>query len=179
MTFLERLLNLPESAVFAIENSVDKRVYIGYSSCLSQKLIELIGVIRRGERYGKQMKEDIRNLKLVVLEEVDCRNRGRMRHTYYNDLYKQNGWNMYVENPTVRYKPKQYVYNLEKNNAIMSVQLVSAGNKKILVGLFDSKIEADEFIKIHYPNEFCYDIIYATNEISMRYIKKKVADEEN
>lgn len=180
MMNLNTLLDLPEFAVFAIVNHTDKRVYLSYSSSLLVKLSEVLGYIRRSESYGKQMGEDIGKLEFVIVETVDCRNRLKIRHSYHYDQFQKNGYSFYNPSHPVRYKPKQLILRMADHNEIprIALYLVSKGNHKILVGVFETVQKANEFQQIHYPSEFANDIIIARNELSMRYINENGGDAE-
>jgi len=180
MINLNTLLNLPECAVFALVNEHDKMVYLGYSTSVLSKLDEVLGFIRRGERFGSQMRVDSGKLEFKIVETVNCRNKLKIRYSYHYDQFVKNGYKFYNEIVPVRYKAKQLIRRMSDHNEVPRVclYLVSKGNRKILVGVFETVAEANKFQQIHYQSEFAYDIIYSRNELSMRYINEIAGDAE-
>jgi hypothetical protein len=158
---LNTLLDLPRSCVYAIVDEKHQRVLIQYSTSLMGSLARLIEKIKLGDPPCRKLM-GISDLKFVVLEEIECRNRLMVRTGFYMREYKSLGYELLVEKLPIEYVLKCVPKPINSDNAIWVLQafLVSKRNSKILVGEFKSQASYDEFKALNYSIEPINDIVY-------------------
>lgn len=164
---LQLLQNLPRQAVYALENVQDRRVLIGYAHDMRSAVIRILGEIERGCHYIDLV--DINKIEIKVLETND----DMFLALYHFNKYKSSGWDLYRNikpvNPTLKTKTS---YNGREIREIVYIK--TGRNKQIILGIFNSKIKAEQFIEMIPVVDGTIIPVYANNEYTKIYYKKKI-----
>lgn len=167
MTLLN-LQNLSVSGVWALVNLVDNKIYINYSNNILASLSRNISEILDNSHSCRPIISDYAKLELVILETHVPHNQLKVKSGYYMDSYKNNGWSLYNTNPPVKYTVKTLIAKDCKAHVV----LVNKRNDKLVVGVFDSIYEADEFSSSVYPNNTVTTILYSQNSLTKEFLRK-------
>lgn len=137
---LKQLQSLPEDAVFGLISDSNKEYYISHTTNLKSR----IGLVLT--ECENLLKDDT---KLVILfSGTNNTEYKRIYAQYYINKYKELGYeNMGLESNYINYRVK-IQYSADFND--MAVYLINKRKEKTLVGMFRSKIEAEEFVKKYY-----------------------------
>ena len=169
MTLLE-LESLSVSVIWALANPVDKKIFISYSNNILSSLSRNISEILDNSHSCRQLISDYNRLELMILETPVPSNQLKVKSGHYMDHYKDNGWSLYKANPPVKYTVKTLIAKDCKAHVV----LVNKRNDKLVVGVFDTMHEADEFTSSAYPNNTVTTIIYSQNSLSKEFLRKRV-----
>lgn len=151
--FLSRV----DQGIFAIINEQDKRVYIGCSTRLHQRIGTINGEILEGTWKYKQMIVDKNCLVFLVLDN----NPDKLFVKYFIDQYKKKKYTVY--NDTERL-PLEYRFRLEiLSQDRVIVVAVNKRNDKIVLGEFDRIMPAREFLKYINRNNPSKNLVFAVD----------------
>lgn len=168
---LQTLLNLPQKAIFSIENSVLNTVSIHTAKDMKVGLVRLISEIQSGLHSIKSV--DIPNIVIKILEHND----DVFLALYHFNLYKNNGWNMVRDvkpiNPTLKHK-----VIVTDHDTVEGVVYIRTGkNKHIVLGLFNNLEDTLEFYKsVPFLNEIPLPV-YSLNVNTLEFYKQKIVRE--
>jgi hypothetical protein len=109
------------------------------------------------------------SLNVVVLETYNTENKmyPRLHLSYYIDMYRNNKWTVIRGHDGTRYRVIK-----ELENYYVYVRLRDCNNRKITVGVFETMLEADDFISVAYPNKNIYGLALANNALTKEYVLK-------
>jgi hypothetical protein len=162
------LSNLPDKCIYGLFNDQDKKVYIGYSSNTIRTLYSNISNLK----YSN-LTPDWGKLEFRVIEPIEDSNRLKVRYQYWVSHYSNEGWSMYRDFKAIEYKVRIDILNDEtrqKNGRyLLYVKLLSRGRSEVVVGVFDSLSECNEFVESNYKT--IKDIHYSNNELTNEYRK--------
>ena len=165
---VKQLSLLPTQCIYAFLNESEKTIYIGYTSNV------LIAVNRVLNEFKNQLPADLDKLELKILEEVKEDYNLRVRFDYWSRVYSKFGWSLYRTFKPMRYKLRIDIMRDyrpgKKASYLFVVNLVSRRNRKLTVGVFDSRTECDEFVNINYGSGID-KIVYCENELTKEFNK--------
>ena len=83
------------------------------------------------------------------------------------------GLSLYERRTCIVYKTRIAVGHNYKGEDVLLVLLVNGRNEKTVVGLFDDKIEADNFVNKYFRNKKYIHPVYANNHLTKEYIQRE------
>lgn len=178
MPILDSLLNVPQNAVFAFVNESKKQVYVQCSKDCLLQFARMIRALRDGLHDNKALQEGFNNneLKLVVVKEFpkdypEVALKAEVRRVIGS--YVVNGYeNLRPEAKAPRYKLKVKLMSHYKDGRmrpLVYVLAVSRRNDKLLMGLFYTFTEAEEWIKENIPGSSDFIPRFCNNELTQAY----------
>lgn len=162
---LKKLQELCIAGVFCIVHKRNKHVYIAYSSNILVAISRHLELLSKGNHPNKKLQRQFKSCEWMILETNVKDNEKMLRQQYWMDKYKQDGYNIYNNRNSVIYKVRTNVTGDLNTPYKVSVELVNRRNDKIVVGLFDSLLDANDFIETYYRGPI-YSITYAKNFFS-------------
>lgn len=167
---LGELLQLNIPGVFALINPVDKKIYIGVGVSMLKAVIRLLDDLTTNKAYS-EIGADLRHLQFTVLENCD---RSLTRHglgiklAWWVQKYEQEGYGLYSSNKGSRLRVNTFL----DASGHVNVEIVSGGNKRVIVGVFKRVKEADQFVEENYKGNV-KKIVYADNWLTNKLLKKQ------
>ena len=164
---LKSLTNLSCPGVWAFVNESDKKIFISYSENILSAVSRNISELLSASHSCRSLVSDFSKLDLLVLEKVS-KAETKVKAGRYKENYKADGWQLYNTSIPVQYSVKTTI----SNDCKIQVYLINRRKDKIVVGVFDSKQESDQFIQTHYPNNIVTSIVYSQNSLSKEFFRK-------
>ena len=176
---LSNLSNLPNNSVFALHNPKKNKVHLMYAKNTLVRLARFIDELRNRENSLTELCDDLDDLELVILETYSTESVCKLMMNYWYDyVTEEEGMELYTKRNYLSYKARieylsfSYDY-LNKNNVdLVYVQLVNSRGKGMIVGVFKSIPEAEEFKKNYLDIQRHITPVYATNDLTKNYISK-------
>lgn len=175
------MYKLSNSCVFGLVNHRTKMVYISYSKDVCTSLARLLRDIHSRNIVYKQMIKDAPKLEFVKLENIniyDGMQEIHLKVDYHIGIYKQLGYSLY--NYKHRFQKLKVKIQVEKdyrckkpynNDLLVYVKLVSALRKTTVVGVFNTMLEAEEFVSSTFDGMDIVKPVYSINDLTKDYIK--------
>ena len=164
---LKQLADLSCSGVWGLINESDNRIFISYSENILSAVSRNISHLKHASHSCRNLVSDFSKLELIVLERVSTPEL-KVKAGKYKEDYKAKGWQLYNTSIPVHYSVKTTI----SKDCKIQVFLVNKRNDKLVVGVFDSKQESDNFIQTHYPNNIVTSITYSQNSLSKEFFRK-------
>lgn len=142
-----------DSAIFAIINETDKRVYVGYSARLHKRLGIILSEILSGDWKYKQMIEDKGKLEFKILDH----NTDKVFVKYFIVQYVKMGYSIYNDSERI---PLEYKFRIEFGKEQVLVCAVNKRNEKEILGKFSMYQEAQEFLDYINRNNPARNLVY-------------------
>jgi hypothetical protein len=142
---------LPKTAIVCILNDIDKKAYITRTKDFGVLLT----------RFKTKYRKLLNGVTKVEIHEVNTKMYVQTLHTLsYVQYYESLGYTI-IGRPKVIY----YTVRIEIKENTVTVNLINARNERIIVGLFETMLEAFEFRDTYYntesnPNNYP---VYSTN----------------
>jgi hypothetical protein len=169
MNLYPTLTNLSKPGIWAIVNERDRIVYLSQSNNVLSAVSRNISSIHDKSHSTRRLIRDKSLLSFVFLEEVATETDRKLRLNYWIDNYRNRGYTFYrKKNGECLYTPKVFITTDFK----VHVTLVNKRNDKLVVGVFNTIQEANQFVESNYPNTF-YSITYSNNTLTKEYYKSK------
>lgn len=173
MKLMTRLENLSIAGVFALYNDKDKKVYIGTSNCCLLAISQLLKNFKDKVVPIRELYQDRKKLEVSILETIDDKIQRDVRYNYWCDYYRNLGYSLYREHKGTTYTVRLTIENIETEIYRVLVQLVNTRKDKIVVGVFSTVDEAQEFIKLNYEGKDYIVPVYSDNSLTKEYLNKK------
>lgn len=169
MNLFRELFNYPEMCIYGLINSMDKKIYLGYTCNLPHALSRIIKELKYSN--GK-LKEDLNKLELIILEPIADRKNLRIKYKDYSNKYSNEGWILYRKDNysnVPRYKLRIDIIGVgETNNHDLikvEVNLLTRRYKKVTVGVFNDIETATNWVMVNYPKtDNITNIVYAEDQ---------------
>lgn len=166
----KHMFNIPRSGIYCLINHKKKMLYIAYSKDICTSLSRIVKDIKDKNIIYKQMIKDVKKLEFEYLEDInncDTTLDIHLKLGFYIDKYKHLGYTLYNN----RYKHLQLKVSIIPSNDLkfVHVTLVSKTYKRIVVGVFESIYEAQEFATV-FDNMDLVKPIYAINDLTRNYL---------
>lgn len=160
MKLIKNLYNLSNTpCILALENTKNKRVLLIRSNDALVSLGRVLKLTKSRNKKYRLLNRDYRKLEVVILETGNS----RLRFQYWVDHYKSLGYSFYSEYKAIQYTPKI----VSNDDYKLEVHLVSKSRSEVIVGVFNTLQEAEDFIATHYPKgKPIYNIIMQQSESS-------------
>jgi len=160
------LLDLPISGLYALQNDIDSKVYVLYSSNIYVALGKLLTGIK--DRSNVALRDDVSKLRLVVLE--TCPSDFKLLRSRYNhwvDVYSKKGYSSYRNYAGSKYKVSIRLVQTPTGDYEHRVYLVSKRSRKILLAVFLTATEADSWVAATYKDVEHLSPVYEMSELSI------------
>lgn len=155
---VESLLTTNKPGILSIENTENRSVSI---HCLRNVGVGLVGLICRNKVLPSS------NLVYKILEHSD----DKFLALYHFSLYKSGGWSIETQVPI---KPKLKRKLVGDDKSLSEIVYIATGrNNHIVLGIFRSKVEADQFIKLVPVVGDCIFPVVALNIETREYYKEE------
>lgn len=166
---LNDLYSMSVPGVYAVINSSNKRIYIAYAANVSIAIATLLAKAANYELPINDLCKDI-ELGIVSIKLLrECKGDTNILRGYaqmFVDKYKQLGYSMYRDITFIKYSVKTSITTSNK----VIVELVKTRNSKVLVGVFNNMIEANNFITENYK-EPIYFPVYSSNDLTKSFLE--------
>ena len=143
---------LPKAGVYALVYGKRRRVLVSHSSNILLHVVKLVNTIETSKHYSDELKSDLDNLDIKLLEECDDETTRRLLVSKYVNMYSKLGYKHYVKYNFPIYNPVVKVESVDGKN-FARVYLVSSRSNRLLVGEFLTILEAKDWVKKHYPKD--------------------------
>lgn len=175
-TLIHQLLTLPKTAVFALINDFDKRVYVSYSTTFKTRLMGIIEQISTKRWKYRGMLNELKHIRLVILDKNLPEHELKIFTKYHRDMYRNNGYRFYNKEKV----PLQYSFSIrftDRKNAICVVAFNSRKEPTIL-GYFETIELAQEFLVMVKDRNLnpSQNLVYARNGMTKRMLKSQSKD---
>lgn len=169
---IKSLYNLSnESGIIALDNTKNKRVLLIRSSDALGSLSRIIRSVKSRNKRWRLLKKDYKKVDIKLLSSDGT----RLSYQYWVSHYEGLGYTFYSSYKAIQYKVKVDVIAEDKYMSHMqevAVKLVTRNGTEVLVGLFDTIEQANEFVRQVYPNEVVNTVSYCMNDKTKKYYKK-------
>jgi len=167
---LKEIIDLPGQCIYGLINKLDQKIFIGYTKDLVTALNRIAKDIKSSNHV---LKKDIDNIKLVILETIQDESLLRSRYQFWYNQYSNMGFLHYRKYKALgSYKLfREIVLDKQGHVPKIHVSLRYGRSKRVLVGIFSSVPECDEFVNQYYPNKKDIScIIYSSNKLTKDYL---------
>lgn len=127
--------------------------------------------LEQGKYFNKEMVQDFNDLDIVILESVYDGYNAREHMEYWKQYFLDSGYTMYGKINYNKYHTKLTVIGIDK----VLVEIVhQRRDKKEVVGIFDCKQDAVEFIRDYYSPDTNIHMfkVYANNKATREWIQE-------
>lgn len=168
-TIIDNLAHLPEMCIFGLINNDTRSILIFRSKNIVTTLSRII------KEYKYSNKNILKDFKLIIIEKINDPDNLWIRYNFWNDHYSNNDYIVHNRcKYKIRYKLRKQILGdfrmtYDKRH-LFYVKVVSRRNKEIVVGIFDSVSDMDEFTSKFYPNGVIDNITYSVNSLTKEYI---------
>jgi len=161
---LDQIKEHCQPGIFRLFNNSNNSCLIFYAKNISKKLINIVTT-----------RSDLTDYKFEVLEYSNCDLIDlKIKTQYWKDKYSNLG--CLVSNPLPKFKRRVIIDLLDHFNKpdgkelLCYVKIVSRGSKDLILGIYNSYGDAQEFINKYYK-EGIKEIVYAENELTNEYYR--------
>jgi hypothetical protein len=170
---------IPKEGIIAFINDSDKKVLIVQGSNLLALLGRIMSELQQGIYTHQEVIEDYNKLKIVVLETQSDITIRYLQMSYWYDYFVNNGYTLYSKTKYSVYRVRSRIVYKRIGSTLMNVnvELVSTRGNTILVGVFKTMLEANEFIETYYSqttNQYKLPIL-ANNDLTKAYYQDKTS----
>lgn len=137
---------MSNKGIFCLINNVDKRIYISFSNNVFLALATLLNNVNsQSSPVYVELYNDLNKLEFKVLDTTY--DNLRIGQSFYVEYYEDLGYNMYNN-----FKGLKYKVRIEPNDKLgkVAVVLQNRRKEKVVVAVFDSVLEAEEYVKEKY-----------------------------
>lgn len=168
---LFRIMNsIPRAGIYALVNHSKKRVYIGRSKDVCLSLSRLLLELQDKTHTSRKLIKDRNKLEFLFLEEIHYQDTlidVSIKYNYWVNEYRNNGYEFYVKS----YNFPQFRVRIDVGlDYKVYVKLLNKGYKELVVGVFDTYPEAEEFAEV-FNNMSYVSPVYAINNTSKEYFR--------
>jgi hypothetical protein len=171
-TLIHQLLTLPKTAVFALINDFNKRVYVAYSTKFKTRLMTIIELIATKRWKHRGMINELKHIRLVILEKNIPEHELKLFTKYHRDNYRNQGYRFYNKEKI----PLQYSFAIRlTTGGRIAVVAFNSRKEPTILGLFYLLEEANKFLvdlkdRNLNPSQ---NLVYARNILTKDYIRKQ------
>lgn len=142
-TLFKLMFKLPNRAIAAFVNEVDKKIYIFQTSGLIGSLSRNVDNIKSKTHNLQELVKDVSKLKLIILQEYQVHDNLRLELSYWTNYYKSLNYQMYSRNSkNLRLFTKLEV---DINNGLILVKLCTQYGDSLVSGVFNKIADANEY----------------------------------
>jgi hypothetical protein len=152
--------NLPTSAIIAVVQVSTNKVYLSLAH-------DTIASITRIKQFIKNNKIETSDIQVYIHESINNRNILLLHLAYYEQMYSYS--HIIVDNrnrPITRLNGLYYKVRVDIDQDYKAVVTIANKRKeRVIVGVFDSIAEAEEFRDLYYTGKVVFPVI-ARNELT-------------
>lgn len=155
--FLRYLLMTNQPAVYALVNEKDKKIFIGCSNDPIKALGAHIAMLANRTHNSRALRKDRNKLKMIIL--CHCESKYKEIHKLIEiDAAIKRGYTLYnIENlPKYKVRIRLVAQIYAGHGYKVKVQLVNKGKRVFNVASFNTRQEAEEWLKL---NDNIYDML--------------------
>lgn len=158
-------ITLPDQCVFALKNSISKKVYVGFTSTLKTHL----GTLCKELNGDMKLEQDM--LELSILETYTDIETLKLHTSYWIDRFIKDGYTLYKQpKAALKYRVSVRVSNNLRHYLVL---LTNTRNDHKIVGVFPNKEAALTFVKYAYNESNPYNLpVYALNLLTKQIIQQ-------
>lgn len=155
-----------EPGICALINTQDKKILIIRSECVVETLGRIVKKLKKHQHDIKELNWDRYKLEFIMLETTtNDRHVKALKFRHWQDHYLAQGYTLYN-----RRKIAAYVLRTKLRGHKFYVEAVY-WKRSFILGVFEHKLEVDEFLKTYYPTGKIENFIYASNELTKKYFE--------
>lgn len=154
---LETLLSLPGNCVYVFENENKKHIQIYSSKNMVSHLLETCKEIQLSGEYS-QLRNEMKEVKIKILETNLEPNQLRIRQSYWIDLYRDKGYKLYKEISPIKYTI-DVEFGYQYGRIHFFVYLKNTRKDTKLIGVFPNKTSMEKWMRKHYPGKKVSNIV--------------------
>lgn len=156
-----------EKGILALINPRKRKVLLVRSTDALVSLSRIMkGIKSRNKRY-RELRKDYRSLEIKLVDPDNS----RLTFQYWVSKYLSEGYTLYSQYNAIKYRLRVDV--TPQPDYLATVKLISSNGSEVVLGLFSTMGEANEFVKYSYPNlESITSLTYALNSLSKEYFRK-------
>jgi hypothetical protein len=148
---LETGVDLVDGMIYKIGNDISRNCMIGYTTNLYLALGRLFENIKVGNLEYKNLKEDLPNVNIQILETGVKKEDLKLRHSYWYNYFKELNYRFYKDCNPLQYKLSTE-FTSYRGRVCYFVYLKNKRKDKLLVGRFYKKKEMTNWIQKNYPD---------------------------
>lgn len=142
---IQELLKLPNNVIYALVNTNDKKIHIGYSNTFKSALGNIIKNLDEGTFSVRSVQADRDNLELHILETHNLINNLLLRYkvSELNKEYLSQGYTLYSS-----YKPLQLKARVDvmHSGRMVRVSLITGRLRRLKVKEFSKMQDAKHYV---------------------------------
>lgn len=168
---LSVLNSLQYGCIYLLKHKTKPQVFVKRTKNLLGALTHLL------KDRNKKSLSFVTNYDVVVVEEVGQDEMLlRIRESYWKRVYKKDGYEILNPRMATNFTVKMK-YKFNRSTPLVIVYLEDCMRVKNIVGIFESKPEADEFLDKYYNKFSEYNTItIANNEPTKKYFQKQIEE---
>lgn len=166
----ETLYNLPREGIYAIRNEQEKSVYISYSKDLLTSVSKNVKQIKEKVHICNFLNREIEELEFGIIETLNYYTTKLDIHCllyYHITEYRNKGYTVIAYR---NIKPLRFRVDIGQDCRVYC-KLITKDYKEYVVGVFNNKIEAKDFIKQYQDMDSLIYPIYSINDLTKEYIE--------
>ena len=171
----QKMLALPDFAVYALVNEFEKRAFLGFAKRLSNALARHISYLRDGSHSCRELVQDQAFLQLRILETgLDSRSI-YIRTGHWHREYIDRGYAVYNARGPYSFRMSvvigpRWKTTQKANTKYFFATLKNQNKRSIVVGVFDDIEKLNRWTSRYYSDRHVHNIVYANNPLTKEFL---------